>query len=242
MTQGNLPMCDNDQGTTFHHTADGGLVDVRVTSNRRIRQLEFYDWCVDNFGESAANTLERVYRVLEEAIELGQSEDVPFEEVMRIAAHVYSKPKGRPDQEVAGTALGLMAYCEHKGLLVDTCEQMELERVYRITAQDPNFFKDRQKDKVTPLNRPAPPTDGPTGPKGQCCYGALGPVGQCAPEGALGEPGLHGKLRGETPYMVHLDAAAWLPIDNPDLPGPGPDEPGPVGDPGVDGEDTNGQD
>lgn len=54
----------------------------------------------------------RAKRLLEEALELAQSESVTKDVALAWVEWVYGRPVGRPRQEAAGVGLCLLAYCE----------------------------------------------------------------------------------------------------------------------------------
>lgn len=115
-------------------------------NERNHRQRCVQQWVVDAFGEQVAmNVHERTMRVLEEAIELAQSEGISLFEVVGLANHVYRKPLGKPQQEVGGIGVTLLAYCALKGFSADEEEQRE---VARILSFPPDHFRQRQAAKA----------------------------------------------------------------------------------------------
>lgn len=108
-------------------------------------QYKAHDFVKTTFGESSLARVERVRRVMEEAIELAQAVGLPWQELETITMHVYRKPKGEITQEIAGTAMCLMALCEVEGLYLDRLAQREIQRVRRL---DPDHFRARQTAKA----------------------------------------------------------------------------------------------
>ena len=113
--------------------------------NRDNRQRAVLQWVSDTFGEPATAVEERVLRVLEEAVELAQAEGVTRDRARSVVDYVFSKPPGDPSQEVGGLGVTLLAYCEASGLLADTEEQHEFDRVI---AMDPTLFRARHNKKA----------------------------------------------------------------------------------------------
>ena len=85
---------------------------IRDAEQRGMRreQDRVSDWVRASFGDGAMHRQERAMRVLEEAIELAQAEEIADEDVQRLSAHVYAKPPGSPDQEVGGIGVCLLAW------------------------------------------------------------------------------------------------------------------------------------
>ena len=65
--------------------------------------------CFDQRLDTARR--ERVFRFWEEAVELGQSLGMTAEDLQRVSDYVYSRPVGKPKQEVGGTMVTLTALC-----------------------------------------------------------------------------------------------------------------------------------
>ena len=119
--------------------------EVAETWRAEQRQRTVADWTVRTFGPEMMTPHERVLRVLEEALELAQAENLPAAETTRLADYVYSRPAGDPAQEVGGLRLTILAYCATKGLLADDCEAKEIARVLAKPAQ---HFRDRNVEKA----------------------------------------------------------------------------------------------
>lgn len=69
------------------------------------------DWLRQCFSPQICNTpLERVLRVAEEAIELGQANGMEKEHALALVEQVYSKPPGEVMQEEGGLLVCLLAY------------------------------------------------------------------------------------------------------------------------------------
>lgn len=108
------------------------------------RQEAVREWIVRAFGPNTVVISERVSRVIEEAVELAQSEGFNETMIMNIVKHVFAKEPGKPRQEVGGLGVTILAYCASKGLSADTEEKREFERVLRMPLQ---YFRKRQEVK-----------------------------------------------------------------------------------------------
>lgn len=91
------------------------------------------------------NRWERAMRVLEEAMELAQSEGVNLSIANQLLNRVYSRPPGRPSQELAGVQVCLhaMAYAQQNNL-----EEVTLLEVDRIERMDPALLQAKHDDKA----------------------------------------------------------------------------------------------
>ena len=95
------------------------------------------EWTIKTFGAAGPITAkERALRLLEEAVELAQSEGVSRDVVSRIADRAFGRPPGMPLGEAAQVALTLWGYCEHHGWKPADLAQLELRRVETISAED----------------------------------------------------------------------------------------------------------
>lgn len=113
--------------------------------SRDLRQLAVLNWICNVFGEVTTNRRERVSRVLEEAIELAQAEDLPIERARAMVEYVYSKPPGIAHQEAAGVGVTLLAYCGSVGISADKTEEQEVQRITSLPAK---HFRERQQIKA----------------------------------------------------------------------------------------------
>ena len=92
------------------------------------------------FGELPRNCTNRAYRFLEEAIELCQSLDVPKDEVYHLVASVYSKPVGKPYQELGGVMVTLPILASSMGYFLTDAFMDEYVR-----CNAPNVFCEIQR-------------------------------------------------------------------------------------------------
>ena len=89
-------------------------------------------WMIECFGaEVSADTEERNYRFLEEALELVQSNGCTREDALKLVDYVFSRPAGEPEQETGGVMLTLAALCSASSIYMQTEAERELERVNR---------------------------------------------------------------------------------------------------------------
>lgn len=130
-------------------TAEAAVVRYAATRVKERRSL--YDRC-ERWVENALGTRiltdlqERVMRVLEEAMELAQSEGVGRAAAQRLIDRVWSRTVGDPVQESAGVEFTLRVYSRRKGFDLDMALERELERV-----EDPALIEKIRKkhaDKV----------------------------------------------------------------------------------------------
>lgn len=104
------------------------------------------EWCVDTFGEDIAhNRKERALRILEEAMELAQVEDLPMPQIFNLALRVWSRPKGDPGQEVAGIGVTLLAYCAAADIDFEKELELEILRIERPEVQEVIRRKQHEK-------------------------------------------------------------------------------------------------
>jgi hypothetical protein len=94
-----------------------------------------FDWTVRTFGAECATGPERAIRLLEEAVELAQSECVPRIAAERVIARVFDRPGGNPRKEASQVALTLGAYCEWKGWDPVDLASEEADRVESIPIE-----------------------------------------------------------------------------------------------------------
>lgn len=104
-------------------------------NDRDQRQRELADLVERIWGRpNLVNVAERVARLVEEAAELAQAENMPEEFVLRIVRHVYRKAPGEPKQELGGLGVTLLAYAAAKGCSADSCEALELQRIQGLSV------------------------------------------------------------------------------------------------------------
>lgn len=111
-----------------------------------INQFRVGEWVHSRFGVTVLmNIRERVARVLEEAVELAQSEGLTESEANKIVASVFAKPSGFPPQEAAGVAVTLLAWAECQMQNLDDLVEKEIDRIESLPI---NHFRKRQQAKA----------------------------------------------------------------------------------------------
>lgn len=107
-------------------------------------------WAKYCFGEDLVNAkMERAYRFLEEALELGQACEVTREEAIQLVEYVYSRPVGEIPQEIGGTITTLSVLTDVYGEDLEKCSEDELNRVW--TLIDKIRMKNQAKQKNSAL-------------------------------------------------------------------------------------------
>lgn len=109
------------------------------------RQSTILNWAVTNFGEVAKNPVERGLRLVEEALEVGQSSSVPKERVLALVERVYSRPVGDLAQEIGGTGMTLDALAELAG--IDAQVEITKELI-RVLALPKDLWQKKHAEKV----------------------------------------------------------------------------------------------
>ncbi len=102
-------------------------------------------WVAGTYGRaSLMDRKNRAARVVEEALELFQSEGGTPEEADKIAKRTFSRPVGEPRQEAAGVQFTLLAYGYAANIdPVEACA----EEVARVTAMPVEHFRAKQREK-----------------------------------------------------------------------------------------------
>ena len=96
----------------------------------RERQASVTAWVRKCFTEAEAKDApERSLRTAEEALELAQAVGVDAETLHRLVDYVFSRPVGKPEQEIAGTMVTLYAMANALGVDADAAFETELERI-----------------------------------------------------------------------------------------------------------------
>lgn len=117
-----------------------GLSDAITAWNRRaptqIKAGESFQdrvqpWMLACFGaEISGDKVERGDRLLEEVLELLQSNDYDPARVLALRDYVWSRPAGEPFQEVGGVQVTLAAYCLAHALDMHEAGETELARIW----------------------------------------------------------------------------------------------------------------
>lgn len=108
----------------------------------------WYNWCVETFGaRSTTMPSERALRVMEEAVELIQSEGVSKKTAHDVINRCYNRPVGDPNQEVGQIFFTLGVYCLLKNIDPVAEADKDFLRVLEILKDDPDYFKRRVEAK-----------------------------------------------------------------------------------------------
>ncbi|MGE8449684.1 MAG: hypothetical protein ACN6OP_03465 [Pseudomonadales bacterium] len=114
-------------------------------------QARVQPWMLACFGaEIAANSQERNYRFLEEALELVQACGATQSEAHQLVDYVYGRPVGERAQEVGGVMVTLAALCLAQGLDMHEAGETELARIWTKVEQI------RAKRAAKPMSSPLP--------------------------------------------------------------------------------------
>jgi hypothetical protein len=87
------------------------------------------EWVVSRIGAMNMHRRERAMRLLEESVELAQSEGITQDQVTRQVAHVFGRPAGEPSQEAAGVAVTLLGWCAATDNQLLDLAVREIERI-----------------------------------------------------------------------------------------------------------------
>lgn len=104
-----------------------------MSEERRDYQLRVHAWMLACFGDDiTANGDERVFRFIEEALELAQSRGCSAEDAHKLVDYVFGRPVGDAAQEVGGVMVTLAALCTAAGIDLDAQAEAELSRVWSM--------------------------------------------------------------------------------------------------------------
>lgn len=93
-------------------------------------------WMLDCFGPTiAADTVERNYRFLEEALELVQANGCTAEDAHALVDYVYGRPVGEINQEVGGVMVTLAALCNTIPVNMGEAADTEVIRIWSKIEQ-----------------------------------------------------------------------------------------------------------
>ena len=102
--------------------------------------------------EIALDKIERNHRFLEESLELVQSCGCTISEAHQLVDYVFNREVGEPVQEMGGVMVTLAALGNANNLDMDSCGNIELERI-----NNPDIvFKIREKQANKPKHSPLP--------------------------------------------------------------------------------------
>jgi hypothetical protein len=111
------------------------------------------------------DTPTRVFRFVEEALELAQALDCTKDEAHQLVEYVFNRPVGEPCQEVGGTMFTLMALCWRVGIDAEAETWRELRRCWQ-----PEVMAKIRAKQASKVNRAVPGTDGTLVPRRGATY------------------------------------------------------------------------
>lgn len=89
-------------------------------------------WLFECFDEEVANDkAERVFRFMEESLELAQSLGMSKDDVLRCVVYTFGRTEGEPAQEVGGVMVTLAALCYANGLDMNECAEAEIHSNFK---------------------------------------------------------------------------------------------------------------
>lgn len=103
------------------------------------------EWAAKTFGPVALDRRERALRLLEEVLELAQTEGVEPEMARLVTERVFSRPAGDTAAELGAVVMTLEALAANLGIDPATVGQAEWQRV---RALDPEWFARRHRAKI----------------------------------------------------------------------------------------------
>jgi hypothetical protein len=130
---------------------DSGYL-IPVTLEKRVEH-----WVITRIGAEHMHRRERAMRLLEEAIELSQAEDITEDMVNRQTRHVFSRPIGEADQEAAGVAVCLLGWCAATGHTLFDLALREIERIEVKPISEIRGSLARKQDADLVNAEPSPP-------------------------------------------------------------------------------------
>ena len=102
-------------------------------------------WMLETFGpEISADKTERVFRFLEEALELVQALGCLQSDVYKLIDYTYNRPEGEPAQKVGGVMVTLAALCSAHGIGLEKVAWDERHRCW----------EQRERIRTKQLNKP----------------------------------------------------------------------------------------
>lgn len=131
---------DNNGGEIY--SGPGPILTERMrrhaaASDRPTNQTRVTAWVRECFTEAEAKDApERSLRTAEEALELAQAVGVDAETLHRLVDYVFSRPVGKPEQEIAGTMVTLYAMANALGVDADAAFETELARIQTPEVMD----------------------------------------------------------------------------------------------------------
>lgn len=110
-------------------------------------ELRVEEWVKTRIGPQYAGPKERAMRLLEEAIELAQSEGINWNQAVSQVHYVFGRPKGEPMQEAGGVAVCLLGWCAAHETTFQEIALTEIERIEAKPLQEIRGSLERKQDR-----------------------------------------------------------------------------------------------
>ena len=107
-------------------------------------------WSFLTFREHSSRITPRIrmFRLLEETLELSQAEGVDLADVYTIVDQVYSRPTGQPHQELGGVIVCAVAYAACAGYDLEEAFWSEFERIMDPAMMEKVRTRNLSGDKI----------------------------------------------------------------------------------------------
>lgn len=116
-------------------------------------QVRVNAWMLKCFGpEISADSKERNYRFIEEALELVQALGCSREDAHKLVDYVFDRPSGDPKQEVGGVMVTLAALCTTHGISLEEAADTECDRIWTVIDK----IRAKQASKPHRADKPLP--------------------------------------------------------------------------------------
>lgn len=149
-----------DGGETYLETTEPNFIGTDIAQYEQVfkvrrktdapYQERVREWVSDTFSEEVLfDVMERCFRFVEEAIELGQSLGMSREDMYRQITYTYGRPPGDPTQEIGGVMVTVNAMATAIG--VDLLQAAETELSRNIKNASAIREKWLNKTAVSPL-------------------------------------------------------------------------------------------
>lgn len=109
------------------------------------RAKRAFQWANDVYGLRARNSRIVAFRMLEEAMELAQTQGLSFEDMVRVAKYVSDRRPGDTKVEIGDLRFMLDTMATNLGLSVDSCHT---DTLLRVQSLDPAKCLAKDDDKI----------------------------------------------------------------------------------------------
>jgi hypothetical protein len=104
------------------------------------------DWGARMAGRMIGNRRDRAIRIVEEAVELAQSEQCDSDMIRRVVESVLKRPVGIPKQELGGVIVTTLAYAGAAGVDAQAIMENEIRKVLGMPYER---FHKRIQEKIS---------------------------------------------------------------------------------------------